>query len=144
MQKKCLIQLISLSQEGYFILYNENKIAFCFKKECFIGPQHRRFRLKKGCFSRPESAKRGIFQAWVRAWYTFWSGVGGAGMIFLASGLYSPKFHNYTEWQKGQNTVIIEHHYSISSSIIHLWSSINPIMVLHNDLTSAINHHGVP
>ena len=58
----CFIQLISLSQIGYFILYDENEIAFCFKKGCFIGPQNQRFRLKKGrVFFRPESAKRGCF-----------------------------------------------------------------------------------
>ena len=45
------MQWISLSQKGYFILYNEDKITFCFKKGCFIGPQNQRFRLKKGCFS---------------------------------------------------------------------------------------------
>ena len=47
----------------YFILYNENKIAFCFKKGCFIGPKNQRFRLKKGCFSRLESAKGGYFSS---------------------------------------------------------------------------------
>ena len=45
--------------KGYFILYNDNKIAFCYKKERFIGPQNQRFRLKKGCFSLPKSAKGG-------------------------------------------------------------------------------------
>ena len=58
---KCLIQFISLSQKGCFVLYNENKIVFYFKKGCFIGPQNQPFRLKKGSFSQPESAKRGCF-----------------------------------------------------------------------------------
>ena len=65
--------------KGYFILYNENKITFCFKKGCFIGPQNQRFRLKKGCFLAQNPRKGGIFQAWVRVWYTFWSRVGGPG-----------------------------------------------------------------
>ena len=56
-----LIQLISLSQILYFIFYIENRIAFCFKKGCFIGPQNQRFRLKRGCFSRPKSTKMGYF-----------------------------------------------------------------------------------
>ena len=75
-EKMLKTQLISLSQKGYFILYNGNITAFCFKKGCFIGPQNHRFRLKERCFSRPESTKRGVFQVWVRAWYMFWSGVG--------------------------------------------------------------------
>ena len=62
-EKKCLIQLISLSQKGYFILYNENKIAFCFKKGRFIGPKNQSFLLKRECFSRPESVKRGYFSS---------------------------------------------------------------------------------
>ena len=53
--EKMFDKLISLSQKEYFILYNENKIVFCFKKGRFIGPKNQRFRLKKGCFSRPES-----------------------------------------------------------------------------------------
>ena len=60
--KKYYTQLISLSQKEYFILFNGNIIAFCFKKGCLIGPQNHRFRLKERCFSRPESAKRGVFQ----------------------------------------------------------------------------------
>ena len=74
-RKIYLIQFNSLSQKGYFILYNENKIVFCFKEGYFIGPQNQRLRLKKGCFFAQDPRKGGIFQAWVRAWYTFWSGV---------------------------------------------------------------------
>ena len=61
--EKMFVRLISLSQKGYFILYNEDKIAFCFKKGCFIALQKQRFRLKNGCFPRPESAKRVYFSS---------------------------------------------------------------------------------
>ena len=44
--QKYLIQLILLSQKGNFILYNESKIAFCFNKGRFIGPQNQRLGLK--------------------------------------------------------------------------------------------------
>ena len=55
------------------------KSCFCFKKGRFIGPQNQRFQLKKGVFLAQNPRKGGTFQAWVRAWYTFWSGVEGPG-----------------------------------------------------------------
>ena len=45
--------------KGYFSLYHE-KIAFCFKKGCFIEPQNQWFRLKKGCFSAQIPRKGGV------------------------------------------------------------------------------------
>ena len=77
------IQLISLSQKGYFIVYNENKIALCLKKGCFIRPQNRRFPLKRFFFFVQNPRKGGVFQAYVRAWYTFWWGVGGRDLFEL-------------------------------------------------------------
>ena len=73
------MQLISLSQKGHFILYDENKIAFYFKKGCFIVPQNQRFRLKKGSFSCPESAKRGCFPNLGTSVVYVLVGSGGAG-----------------------------------------------------------------
>ena len=67
------------STKGVFILQNENKIAFCFKKGRFIGPQISDFSWKRGVFLAQNPQKGRIFQAWVRAWYTLWSGVGGPG-----------------------------------------------------------------
>ena len=59
--EKCLIQLISLSQKGCFILYNENKIAFCFKKGRFIGPKNLAFSVEKGVFFSPRIREKGVF-----------------------------------------------------------------------------------
>ena len=55
------------------------------KRGCFIGPQNQRFRLKKGCFVVRNPWKGGVFETWVRAWYTLWSGVGGgiSSLLFL-------------------------------------------------------------
>ena len=39
------------------------KSGFALKSGVIIGPQNQRFRLKKGCFSRPESTKRGYFSS---------------------------------------------------------------------------------
>ena len=55
------LQLIWLSQKGYFFLYNENKITYFFKSRWFIWPQNQRFWLKNGCFCRPQFANRGRF-----------------------------------------------------------------------------------
>ena len=59
------------SQKCYFIVYDENKIAFCFKKGCFIGSQNQCLRLKKRClfFFVQKSWKGDVFRAWVWAWY---------------------------------------------------------------------------
>ena len=59
------------------ILYNNDKIAICFEKVCFIGLKISDFGWKRGVFLAQNPRKGGIFQAWVRAWYTFWSRVGG-------------------------------------------------------------------
>ena len=69
-----------VSQKGFFILNNENKIAFYFKKGCFIGRQNQRFCLKKGYFSRPESAKRGCFSSLGTSVVNALVGSGGAGL----------------------------------------------------------------
>ena len=58
--KKYLMQLISLSQKGYFILYNENKITLHFNKSCFIGPQNQRFRCQSLILFQPVSFSRPI------------------------------------------------------------------------------------
>ena len=50
----------------YLIWYNENKIAFCYKKGCFIEPQNQRFRLIKNVFFSHRIREKGVFQAWVR------------------------------------------------------------------------------
>ena len=81
------MQLIPLSQKGYFIWNNENRIAFCFKKGRFIGPQNQRFRLKKGCFSRPEAAKRGYFSS-TTVVYVFVGGGGGGYWRHMATRIW--------------------------------------------------------
>ena len=78
--EKCIefdaVTYILTITKGYFSLYDE-KNRVLLKKGCFIEPQNQRFRLKKGCFfSSKIRQKGGVFQTWVRAWYTLWSGVG--------------------------------------------------------------------
>ena len=76
-----LIQLFSLSQKEYFILYDE-KNMFCLKRVCFIGPKNQRFGLKR-CFFRPNCAISGCFSnlgmSMVWAYTLFGSGGGGSG-----------------------------------------------------------------
>ena len=40
--------------------------------------------VEREVFSRPETAKGGDFQVCVRAWYTFWSGVGFRSLIYFS------------------------------------------------------------
>ena len=55
------LHLFSLLQKKvYFSLYYE-KNRVLLKTGCFIGPQNQWFQLKKMCFFRPKSAKRGCF-----------------------------------------------------------------------------------
>ena len=87
-----MFDTINLSfTKGYFILYDENKIAFCFKRGVLLDLKISEFGWKMGCFSRPrpESAKGGIFQAWVRLGTSVvyihfgrdWGGGGGGGVL---------------------------------------------------------------
>ena len=48
--KKYLMQLISPSQKGYFVLYNENKIAFALKRGVLLGLKISDFGWKRGVF----------------------------------------------------------------------------------------------
>ena len=78
--EKCLeydvvTYILTFTKRVLYLIFRK-KIAFWIKKRCFIGHQNQRFRLKKGCFFFQNPRKGGVFQTWVRAWYTLWSGVG--------------------------------------------------------------------
>ena len=117
------LQLISLSQKGklsYF--YNENKIAFFLKKKgggVLLDLKISDFGRKFGVFLAQNPRKGGMFQAWVRAWYTFWSGVGGRGydagrhliisMYMIIKVLHHCQFdpRDKLEWNLNQNTKVL-------------------------------------
>ena len=59
--EKCLIQLISLSQKSYFILCNENKIAFLFWKGAFYSTSKSAISVERGVFFSPRIRENGVF-----------------------------------------------------------------------------------
>ena len=75
-------------KKGYFSLYYE-KIVFAKKSGVVLGLKISDFGWKRGVFFRPKSAKKGdVFQTWVRAWYTLWSGVGWTGTSYWLLSLH--------------------------------------------------------
>ena len=56
------MQILSLSQKGYFILYNENKNAFCFEKGAFYWASKSAIAVEKGVFFVQNPRKGVLFR----------------------------------------------------------------------------------
>ena len=80
--EKCIeldaVTYILITTKGYFSLYDE-KIAFCLKRGVLLSLKISDFDWKRVFFIVQNPRKGGLFQTWVRAWYTLWSKVGGGG-----------------------------------------------------------------
>ena len=77
--------------KGYFSLYDE-KIAFCLKRGVLLSLKISDFDWKRVGFFVQNPQKGGVFQTWVRAWYTLWSEVGGGrggGRLFTSASDYA-------------------------------------------------------
>ena len=98
------------------VAYITRKIALIYSFiNLFIGSQNQRFRLKRGCFFRPKSAKRGCFSNLVTSVVDalLWSGVGvGEGLMIVCTAAYRSG-HEYAtvllpgfaiSWQQNQVT----------------------------------------
>ena len=95
-----------------YLTLRKNRVLL--KKGCFIGRQNQRFRSKKGCFYLQNPRKGGVFQTWVRACYTLWSGVGGGDVRSAPSHCFNQWWlimvnwttRNKIQWNLKQNTIV--------------------------------------
>ena len=77
-----LIQLISFSPKGCFILYND-KNTFCFEKGVFYWASNSAISVEKGGFFSSKIRERGCFSVLGTSMiYTLWSGVGVGSSFF--------------------------------------------------------------
>ena len=68
------LHIFSLSRKGTSA-YMTKQIPFCLKRGVLFSLKTSDFDWKSGVFY-PNPRKGGVFQTWVLAWYTLWSGVG--------------------------------------------------------------------